>query len=125
MNDMREALAQIISETMNGGEFKSPKFYNGDQRDLWLDRADAIIAALPGLVADLEWETANETVYWCDTPYGRYSVWETLDGEGYVNLPSTSGGFPVPDGMKGAKAVAQEDYTGCVLSAFGPKEQGQ
>ena len=54
-------------------------------------------------VKPLVWETANETTYWCHTPYGRYSTWETFEKEGYVNLPDVSGGFPVSGGMGGAK----------------------
>jgi len=76
--------------------------------------ADAILAALPqiigGMVQPLEWGTANETIYWCQTPYGRYSVWETFDGEGYASLPGRCGGYQVPGGLEVAKDAANAHY---------------
>lgn len=41
-----DILGQILAEVLNGGDFKSPEYYNGDQREFWKDRADRILKAM-------------------------------------------------------------------------------
>ena len=109
INSTREKLAKVLSVKL--GEFLIP----GAPFD---EAVEDIITALPGMV-ELEWETANETIYWCNTVYGRYTYWETLDGEGYVGFPEMYGGVPVNGKGDDAKAAAQDHYSKQIMKALG------
>jgi len=46
MSGMIERVALVLAEKMNGGMFSSPKFYNGEQREVWMAHARAAIEAM-------------------------------------------------------------------------------
>lgn len=83
MTRAREKLAEVLAEKLNGGMFSSPKFYNGTQREVRLERADTILATIPDWlpVKDLVWDDSYFDEYGGVTTIvasalsrGRYSL---------------------------------------------------
>lgn len=113
-NTARELIARAFWESIPGTGDTYPTEETPEVLRFLNKAADNVIAALPSIIGEmvqpLEWGTANETIYWCQTPYGRYSVWETFDGEGYASLPGRCGGYQVPGGLEVAKDAANAHY---------------
>ena len=84
--------------------------------------ADAIIAALPGMVKPLEWVKAQINYHRSDPLNGaiRYTVRESINQPGawhwYLNGTRDSTPFP---SLEAAKAAAQAHYTAQIMAAFG------
>lgn len=118
MDKAREMIEDAIWEVTDEGTFDHSVNSNTQVGAI----TEAILGALPevikGMVKPLEWETANETMYWCHTAYGRYSVFETFEGEGYVGLPGSCGAFQIAGGLTAAIEAANAHNVAQVLKAL-------
>ena len=100
MTDLREQLADIAAQQRSGDPY---------------DIAEAIIAALPGMVQPLEWD-----VDWRGRSFNAiYTIWEFplgfsvergQDGETITNPLET---------LEVAKAAAQAHHVATIMHAFG------
>lgn len=135
-----ELLAWTMAEVMNGGQFKSSEFYNGDQREVWLQRARDILsivdlsseaelsrADLPAAVTvkPLEWSKfehdPTEQEYVSLTLTGKYFIgFGMAKGKRYVEYNgealANEQGVIWFDYLKEAKAAAQADCKRRILS---------
>lgn len=124
---LREKIAQTIVGPRDGKHLESGKLeelqevrwnWPETNRNDALSAADAILSIIADSVPPLVWETSNKTIYWCYTVYGRYSVFETLEGEGHVGLPGVPG-VSVRGGINGAIEAANAHYRQAILKAAG------
>lgn len=99
---IRDAIAQVIHDC-------------DMERDSFRDIADAVIAALPGLVKPLEWEDVGLGRHIA----GNYSTKDRMDYWGvYRNFVAIEDGYQQPT-LEAAKAAAQVHYTAQIMAAFG------
>lgn len=85
-----------------------------DQPDETVKLADAIIAALPGLVKPLEWrDCAEYSTCLTDSDYSiKYWAKEKLWVDRYTTMRRN-------DTLEAAKAAAQAHYVAQIMAAFG------
>jgi len=117
MNDLREKLAEIVStETSARIAQDEIDILNGHEV------ADAIIAAMPGMVQPLEWENFDAWTWWAHTPIATYLVnersgqWtaqrkQRVNGERFL--------YQMENTEEAAKAAAQNHHTNTILAAVG------
>jgi hypothetical protein len=114
---MRDKLAETIKEFLDGceGEYREP------------DLADAIIAALPGMVSELVWEVRRPPEktaqgFWAEAMSisGRYEIHQ-FDGAGgqfYLHVPGKYR-MSEHDCHSYAQAAANEHYRAAIMRAMG------
>ena len=131
MTDLREKLAFIMWK--NDAERAAPNVakrrtesafqeQNNDAMARWLIFADAIIAALPGMVKPLEWKTQK---YWSPEQIGHhaapYSIYENPENGACV-ITSGSPYFFGPEhtsDVEAAKAIANAHHRAAIMAALG------
>tara|TARA_R110000744_G_scaffold142869_5_gene254703 strand:- start:761 stop:1111 length:351 start_codon:yes stop_codon:yes gene_type:complete len=116
MNDaMRDAIAAIIeTHDSNGG-------YDGCTPEY---AADAIIAALPDMIAPLVWEQIDSVTYGTTSFLGdSYTVW-AMDGVGYCKFPDVHAGERFAGGSDKAKAAADAHHRAAIMANFGGATNG-
>ena len=109
MTDMRNQLIDTMA-----------KYLPHPSDDEYAEAADAIIAALPGMVKPLAWYQTNSTTGWrADAPTGRYEV----DSVGVASFYAAMWRkliFLCDEGDEdSAKAAAQAHYVAASLEPFG------
>jgi len=143
MTDMREELAKHVYASMawayeDGSGNICPAWFDGGNsfaQDEARKRADAIIAALPGMIKPLEWEFRyNRKDMWCDTPLGTFSIGNIHGTWMWFHLTAREDQEYTFKGCAGAlgrnskanaKKAAQAHYTAQIMAAFGlPKQEG-
>ena len=80
--------------------------------------ADAIIAALPGMIKPLEWDDIDPSTKGATGVAGqRYTIW-AMDSCGYVVFPGTSVGERFVGGAVAAIAAANAHHVASIMGAF-------
>lgn len=119
MNDLREQLARVIDP--DAFDVSCDEVFHAMNQEEALRVADAIIAALPGMVQPLVWDidwrgrSFNSIYTIWEFPLG-FSVEHGQDGETITNPLKT---------LEAAKAAAQAHRAAAVLAALGLTHQPQ
>ena len=110
----REVIAEIVSTETNARLVQDEiDILNGHEV------ADAILAALPGMVKPLVWSNSYG-VWRAETPFGEYKVMGRV-----LTLPLPMNPQQVHNGVDSSKAAAQAHYVAQIMSALGVSNQGE
>lgn len=95
---MIDKVAACLAEEMNGGMFNSPTFYNGEQQELWRERARKMIAVMCGVSDEENKNDAIPPRPWRIVPDDEFSerCWGIVDANGKSVVVTDSGFYP-PD----------------------------
>ena len=109
--NLREQMADVIKYFLDGcdGEFTEP------------DIADAIIAALPGMVSPLVWE-CDDDLPTCEDAVGantRYRVLTRLGGNASLRVDMMNAAHSEHISPEAAKSAAQAHHVATIMQALG------
>ena len=107
MTDLREKLALVIHDCRRDNK----TFY---------ETADAIIAALPGMVKPLEWEENrdDDSVVCRAEAMHRYVAGTDTNGDSYLGIGAAGYTEFGKGGLEAAKAFAEEHHRSAAVSAI-------
>ncbi|WP_411975972.1 hypothetical protein [Sulfitobacter faviae] len=112
LDELRQKLADVICSDRAVDNWQAtPSDY---------DLADAIIAALPGLVLPLEWEdwSSGHRLNYASVKNG-YGVMQMYFPETHFRVTLRGGTIETAGTEEAAKAAAQAHYTAQIMAAFG------
>ena len=114
---MRDKIAAVMWRTQAEGvgapasvaNARTPEAFADESRETrntWLKQADAIIAALPVLVPDLEWEKTTDHWQASDRLGGRYEVFRLSGGRSTAHHLVRGYGVQIGDGSSMGSDIA-------------------
>jgi hypothetical protein len=112
MTDMREQIAEILRKYCYEG-------HNGRRLDV---AADAILAAMPDMIAPLVWDYRGNVSCTAHTPFGKYLV-ETCHEDGFGmwtprDETEDDPPFGYHDDIHEAQAAANTHHRAAIMAAF-------